>query len=128
MHGSKKVSNVRNISQQSLSVQLKTKYSSLSSTDAHYNRSRSGWFDNVCFEDWFFSPLLPRLKKTSGKQVLIGIGDNLSSHISISVLEACKQHNIAFVSLPPNSTHLTQPLDVAFFRPMKIAWWQILTD
>ena len=47
--------------------------------------------------------------------------NNLSSHISISVLEACKQHNIAFVSLPVNSTHLTQPLDVAFFRPMKIA-------
>ena len=31
VHGSKKVSNVRNISQQCLSVQLKTKYSSLSS-------------------------------------------------------------------------------------------------
>jgi len=95
-------------------------------TDAHYNRSRSGWFDNICIEDWFFSLLLPTLKKRSGKQILIG--DNLSSHISINVLEACKQHNIAFVSLPPNSTHLTQPLDVAFFRPMTIAWRQILTE
>jgi len=96
------------------------------STDARYNRSRSGWFDSLCFEDWFFSLLLPTLKKSSGRKVLIG--DNLSSHIIISVLEACKQHNIAFVSLPPNSTHLTQPLDVAFFRPMKIAWRQILSD
>jgi hypothetical protein len=29
---------------------------------------------------------------------------------------------ILFVFLPPNSTHLCQPLDVAVFRPMKIAW------
>lgn len=32
-----------------------------------YNRSNSGWFDNVCFEDWFFSIALPRLKKQTGK-------------------------------------------------------------
>jgi len=90
-----------------------------------YNRSKSGWFDNVCFEDWFFSTLLPRLKKGCGKQVLIG--DNLSSHLSLAVLEACKENRISFLSLPPNSTHLTQPLDVAYFRPMKVAWRKILT-
>ncbi|KAJ8909599.1 hypothetical protein NQ315_003709 [Exocentrus adspersus] len=28
--------------------------------------------------------------------------------------------------LPPNSTHMTQPLDVAFFRPLKGAWRKIL--
>lgn len=94
--------------------------------NARYNRSRSGWFDHVCFEDWFFTLLLPRIKKGSGKHVIIG--DNLSSHISIAVLEACQQNNIAFVSLPPNATHLAQPLDVAFFRPMKIAWRQIISE
>jgi len=91
-----------------------------------YNRSKSGWFDQVCFEDWFFSTLLPRLKNACRKQVLIG--DNLSSHISLAVLEARKETNISFVSLPPNSTHLTQPLDVAYFRPMKVAWRKILTQ
>jgi len=51
-------------------------------TDACYNRSRSEWFDNLCFEDWFFSLLLPTLKKSSGKQVLIGdkpVGDMVRS-------------------------------------------------
>jgi len=38
-----------------------------------------------------------------------------------------KQHDIS-ESLPPNSTHLTQPLDVAYFRPMKVAWRKILTQ
>lgn len=51
------------------------------------------------------------------------IGDNLSSHISIKVLELCEHNNILFsVCLPPNNTHLTQPLDVTFFGPMKKLW------
>lgn len=92
-----------------------------------YNRSKSGWFDAQCFEDWFRSLLLPRLKKSHpGRNVLIG--DNLSSHINLEVLQLCEQNDVAFVALPPNSTHLTQPLDVAYFRPMKVAWRKILTD
>jgi len=87
---------------------------------ARYNRSKSGWFDSHCFEDWFESLLLPRLKRLQGKKVVIG--DNLSSHISVKVLEFCQQNNITFIALPPNSTHLTQPLDVAYFAPMKIMW------
>lgn len=54
------------------------------------------------------------------------IGDNLSSHLSLDVIKLCHEENITFVFLPANSTHLTQPLDVAFFRPMKIAWRNIL--
>ena len=87
---------------------------------------KSGWFDTACFEDWFTSLLLPHLKKSHlGKNVMIG--DNLSSHINLNVLELCKQNDVCFVALPPNSTHLTQPLDVAYFRPMKMAWHKILT-
>ncbi|XP_069357707.1 uncharacterized protein [Maniola hyperantus] len=95
-------------------------------SDARYNRSKSGWFETNTFEDWFFSLVLPALRREEGKKLLIG--DNLSSHINIEVLKACKDHNIAFVALPPNSTHLTQPLDVAYFRPLKLRWRQILDE
>lgn len=44
------------------------------------------------------------------------------------MIEKCRKHNIKFVFLPSNSTHLTQPLDVAFFGPMKRSWRQILSD
>ncbi|XP_065653013.1 uncharacterized protein LOC136080324 [Hydra vulgaris] len=81
-----------------------------------YNRSKSGWFDS-CFTDWFEPLLLPELKKTSGKHVLIG--DNVSSHINTNVLSLCEENNIKFIALTPNSTHLMQPLDVTCFRPMK---------
>lgn len=92
--------------------------------NTRYNRSKSGWFDQAIFEDWFLSLALPYLKKLEGPKVLLG--DNLSSHISIKVLRECQENDIRFVLLPPNSTHLTQPLDVSCFRPIKGAWRKLL--
>lgn len=94
---------------------------------ARFNRTKSGWFDACSFEDWFTTVLFPRIKRSPvGKHVVIG--DNLSSHISPKVLKLCKDNNIAFVALPPNATHLTQPLDISFFRPFKIHWRAVLDD
>lgn len=86
-----------------------------------YNRSKSGWLDGRIFEDWFSTIILPYFKKLGDVPKLL-IGDNLSSHISESVIDQCRLNNIRFVLLPPNSTHLCQPLDVAFFRPLKGIW------
>ncbi|KAG5863111.1 hypothetical protein JTB14_014931 [Gonioctena quinquepunctata] len=85
-----------------------------------YNRSKSGWFTLEIFEDWFRKIALPFFSKQDkeGKKVLIG--DNLASHISPYIIEECKKNNIIFILLPPNSTGLTQPLDVAFFCPLEI--------
>lgn len=91
-----------------------------------YNRSKSGWFDGTIFEDWFESLVVPRLRRVDGKKIIIG--DNLSSHINPKVIKMCGDNNIEFICLPPNSTHLTQPLDVSFFAPMKKAWRSIMTD
>ena len=91
-----------------------------------YNRSKSGWFDAICFNDWFQTVIVPWARKRDGKKVIIG--DNLSSHFTSSVLETCETLNIAFVCLPPNATHLMQPLDVAVYGPMKKAWREILTS
>lgn len=87
--------------------------------NTRYNRSHSRWFDTNIFEDWFLKIALPYFKSLPpGRKVLIG--DNLASHISPEVIKICEHKNISFVLLPPNSTHLTQPLDVSVFRPMKI--------
>lgn len=89
-----------------------------------YNRTKSGWFDSECFEDWVRTIAIPHLKKLDGKKFLIG--DNLSSHVSMEIIRLCQKHDIHFIYLPSNSTHLTQPLDVAFFAPLKGYWRQIL--
>ena len=91
-----------------------------------FNRTRSGWFDKGTFECFFNDILLPRIKKQDSAHAMIG--DNLSSHISESVVRKCEKHNIKFICLLPNSTHLTQPLDVAYFKPLKTSWRSILND
>ena len=93
---------------------------------ARYNRSKSGWFDNVSFNDWFTTVILPWCRRNEGPKVIIG--DNLSSHFSPDIIRFCEKNNIRFICLVPNSTHLSQPLDVAFYGPMKRIWRKILKD
>ena len=49
------------------------------------------------------------------------IRDNLSSHIRKSVVRKCERHNVEFICVP-------QPLDVAYFKPLKTSWRSILND
>ena len=65
-------------------------------------------------------------KKLEGKKIMIG--DNLSLHLSTEVIKQCEENDIAFVLLPPGSTHILQPLDVSFFRPLKRAWKNLLEE
>ncbi|XP_068082137.1 uncharacterized protein [Anabrus simplex] len=91
-----------------------------------YNRNTSGWFDLEIFEDWFEKILLPFARKLNGRKVLIG--DNLSSHLSLHVIQLCEENEIDFILLAPNTTHICQPLDVAFFHPLKGAWRKCLEE
>ncbi|XP_072392346.1 uncharacterized protein [Diabrotica undecimpunctata] len=91
-----------------------------------YNKSKSGWFTLEIFEDWFRKIALPYFSKQDKEEKKVMIGDNLASHISPYIIEECKKNNIIFILLPPNSTGLTQPLDVAFFCPLKIKWRETL--
>ncbi|KAJ8050139.1 Jerky protein-like-like [Holothuria leucospilota] len=91
-----------------------------------YAATKNGWFDRNTFERWFFEIFLPTVSSTPGKKVLIG--DNLASHFSVEVVQAAICSDVYFTALPPNTTHLTQPLDIAVFRPMKVMWKRILDE
>ncbi|KAJ4446187.1 hypothetical protein ANN_12880 [Periplaneta americana] len=71
-----------------------------------YNQSKNSWFNMAIFKDYFYSLVLPYFKR---------FDDALP-----------KKYNIRFMLMPPNSTHLCQPLDVAFFRPLKVKWAEVL--
>ena len=91
---------------------------------ARYAASKSGWFDQSLFENWFDTVLYPVLKRRTGKKLVIC--DNLTSHISLHVLSQCDKIDAKFICLLPNSTHLLQPLDVSVFSPLKTHWRSIL--
>ena len=71
----------------------------------------------------FFKVLFPVASQMPGGKVLIC--DNLGSHFSTNVIKAYRTNNILFICLPPNSTHLCQPLDVAVSRALKVEWKDI---
>lgn len=66
-----------------------------------YNRSPSGWFDQPIFEEWFQTIIIPLCRRLEETKVIIG--DNLASHISVNIVKLCKQHDIKFIFLPPNT-------------------------
>jgi hypothetical protein len=67
---------------------------------------------------------VPHFRRKQRRNIVIG--DNLGSHLSYNVLKFCEENEISFVLLPPNSTHLCQPLDVAVFRAIKAQWRKVL--
>ena len=91
-----------------------------------FSCTKSGWFEINSFEEFFIKIILPYLKDKPGKKAIMG--DNLASHLSYLVISLCAQHGILFILLPPNATHICQPLDVSFFRPLKRAWRKVLTE
>ncbi|CAK1598554.1 unnamed protein product [Parnassius mnemosyne] len=88
--------------------------------------SESGWIDSSIFEEWLEKHFIPHVDKQNGKKVLLC--DNLSAHISPKALRLCSEHNITFICLLPNSTHLLQPLDVGYFSGLKTSWRKVLND
>jgi len=60
---------------------------------------------------------------TAGRYCLL-ILDGHSSHTSAEFDQFCTENMIIPLYLPPYSSHLLQPLDVACFRPLKHTYRQ----
>jgi len=57
--------------------------------------------------------------KVPGKAILLT--DGHASHVkSIAVIDLAVSYDITMVCLPPHTTHYLQPLDRAFFKPLKV--------
>ncbi|XP_065650631.1 jerky protein homolog-like [Hydra vulgaris] len=91
-----------------------------------YSCTKSGWFDMETFAKWFETCFLPNVQHLNGPKLLLG--DNLASHFNLDVIKLAKEHNVYFAMLPPNATHLMQPLDVSVFGPMKRCWKHVLYE
>ena len=90
--------------------------------NTRYNRSKSGWFDGTCFLDWFFSCFIPSTMDINRRIILIG--HNLASHFTKDVIEEIF-HSLC---IPRISTHIRQPLDVAFYGPLERKWRATLDE
>ena len=81
-----------------------------------YGLSKNGWIDKELFELWFTQHFLPNAPPV---RPLLLIMDGHCSHYQPSVVRFAAAEQVVLFYLPPNTTHLTQPLDKGCFGPLK---------
>uniref|UniRef100_A0A1X7UN67 HTH CENPB-type domain-containing protein n=1 Tax=Amphimedon queenslandica TaxID=400682 RepID=A0A1X7UN67_AMPQE len=84
-----------------------------------YGSSPNGWISRELFLYWFrklFLTSVPRVRP------LLLLMDGHSTHYGPDLIKIAAEEQILIFVLPPNTTHLTQPLDKGCFGPLKTAW------
>jgi hypothetical protein len=83
--------------------------------------SENGWTTNEIGLEWIQHFDKHTKSRTIGKYRLL-ILDGHGSHHSTDFELYCKENDIVTLWMPPHSSHLLQPLDVACFSPLKAAY------
>lgn len=71
--------------------------------------------DGDLFYKWFEIIFLKHCQVRPAVLIL----DNHESHLTLKLIRKAREEQIELYGLPPHTTHITQPLDVCLFRPLK---------
>ena len=88
-----------------------------------YAVSDSGWMTAEVFSSWF-----DRFTECVQERPLLLIFDGHLTHTSLNVVLKGRAEDITILKLPPHTTDLLQPLDVACFGPIKQLWQRKLNE
>ena len=92
---------------------------------AYMGRSQSGWMDSELFNGWLRNHFS---KKIPPARPVVLLLDGHSSHINLDTAKDAMEEGILLYCLPPHTTHVLQPCDVGFFKPMKRNWNVAVAD
>lgn len=81
--------------------------------------SPKGWMNRELFEKWFCKHFLCYALQA---RPLLLLMDGHSSHYSLEAIKMAAEEGVLLYTLPPNTTHLVQPLDKGVFGPLKMCW------
>lgn len=90
-----------------------------------YAASKKGWMESEIFLNYFTNTILPTIGED--RPVLI-IYDGHATHVTLPIIERAMRENVTIIKLPPHTSHLLQPLDLAVFKSFKTKWDQRLTQ
>lgn len=88
-----------------------------------YAATNNGWMETDVFETFFKKTFVPLVKNQ--RPVLL-IYDGHSTHIGLNIIEEARKENITILKLPPHSSHILQPLDIAVMKSFKDRWDPLL--
>ena len=86
--------------------------------------SPNGWTDDQLAMAWLERVFEPETRQEGRTRLLVI--DGHGSHLTGAFQVFCIQHGIVALCLPPHTSHVTQPLDVAIFGPLKTYYGQEL--
>lgn len=86
----------------------------------------SGWMTSSNFFKYMHH-FAKHAKPTPDTPVFLLL-DNHESHISVEVLDFCKEVGIILMTFPPHCSHKLQPLDLTVYGPLKNYYNKALTD
>ena len=89
--------------------------------DTLYGMSDKGWTDMELFNYWMKDLFLKHIPP--GRPVMLLL-DGHSSHYEPDTVRLAATEGVVILCLPPHTTHVSQPLDVSFFAPLKRYWSQ----
>ncbi|KAF2889922.1 hypothetical protein ILUMI_16251 [Ignelater luminosus] len=75
-----------------------------------------GWMKTTLFHNWFRDVFL---KNIGFQRPVLLIYDGHVTHISFELIKLAQENQVTIIKLPPHTTHVLQPLDVAVFKGLK---------
>ena len=87
-----------------------------------YGMSPQGWINHELFAEWLEKLFIKNIPQTRPVILLL---DGHSSHFTPEAIKIAGENEIILFCLPPNATHVAQPLDVSFFGPLKKHWYNV---
>ncbi|XP_062716631.1 uncharacterized protein LOC109402167 [Aedes albopictus] len=85
-------------------------------------KNDSGWMNQETFYYYLKHVFEPWIEKNKIPRPILLFVDGHKSHVSFQTTDFCRAKNIELICLFPNATHVLQPLDVSFFRSLKVEW------
>lgn len=84
-----------------------------------------GWMESSVFLNYFEYSFVKAAKPSAENPVLL-IYDGHATHISLKLAKLAVKKHVTILLLPPHSSHLLQPLDLAVFKSIKSSWDEYL--
>lgn len=89
-------------------------------------KSESGWINGTVFFEYIVNTFFVWITENQIQLPVIVFMDGHNSHLTYHLSVYCAKYQIILIALPPNCTHVLQPMDVAVFKPVKQEWSSIV--
>ncbi len=92
--------------------------------DWRFAASQNGWTSNDIGVEWLTKVFIPSTTPPNPKEWRLLIVDGHGSHATDLFMYHAHQNKVYIIYLPAHTSHMTQPLDLCIFEPLKTRYHQ----